>query len=187
MLTTSERTPQSLSTQPMRAIIDSIHLRLEGPRDLTRSLVGRLIFLGLLDTLWGLLITIASVGEIIGGRSAGSDAAVMFAVLKNRLQVPPDGMATNFSTALFSPACSRAGCRRDGIERENPTARGPILDDSPAARGAIGQEAADTFLLEAGTVQVDLQPMLHTPDRRLGPGLIDLLSARTAKRFYTAG
>ncbi len=106
MLAKSERKPQSLSTQSMRSILDSIHLRLEEQRDLSRYLVGLLIFLGLLGTFWGLLITIASVGEIIAGMSAGSDAAAMFEVLKTRLQLPLSGMATSFSTSLFGLACS---------------------------------------------------------------------------------
>ena len=106
MLSKSERKPQSLSTQSMRSILDSIHLRLEEQRDLSRYLVGLLIFLGLLGTFWGLLITIASVGEIIGGMSAGSDAAAMFEVLKDRLQLPLSGMATSFSTSLFGLGAS---------------------------------------------------------------------------------
>ena len=106
MLSKSERKPQSLSTQSMRSILDSIHLRLEEQRDLSRYLVGLLIFLGLLGTFWGLLITIASVGDIIAGMSAGSDAAAMFEALKDRLQQPLGGMATSFSTSLFGLGCS---------------------------------------------------------------------------------
>lgn len=106
MLAKSERKPQTLSTQSMRSILDSIHLRLEEQRDLSRYLVGLLIFLGLLGTFWGLLITIASVGDIIAGMSAGSDAAAMFEALKDRLQQPLGGMATSFSTSLFGLGCS---------------------------------------------------------------------------------
>jgi hypothetical protein len=106
MLSKSDRKPQSLSTQSMRSILDSIHLRLEEQRDLSRYLVGLLIFLGLLGTFWGLLLTISSVGQIIAGLSAGSDALAMFDVLKTRLQQPLSGMATSFSTSLFGLAGS---------------------------------------------------------------------------------
>lgn len=106
MLQRSERRPLSLSTASMRSILDSIHLRLEEQRDLSRYLVGLLIFLGLLGTFWGLLRTIASVSEIIGGLTAGSDAAAMFEILKDRLQQPLSGMATSFSTSLFGLAGS---------------------------------------------------------------------------------
>lgn len=106
MLKRSDRRPLSLSTASMRSILDSIHLRLEEQRDLSRYLIGLLIFLGLLGTFWGLLRTIASVSDIIGGLTAGSDAAAMFETLKDRLQAPLSGMATSFSTSLFGLAGS---------------------------------------------------------------------------------
>ena len=106
MLGKNERRPVSLSTASMRSILDSVHLRLEEQRDLSRYLVGLLIFLGLLGTFWGLLKTIGSVGEIIGGLSATGDAVSMFEALKTRLQAPLSGMATSFSTSLFGLAGS---------------------------------------------------------------------------------
>lgn len=106
MFAKSERRPHSLSTVGMRSILDSVHLRLEEQRDLSRYLVGLLIFLGLLGTFWGLLKTIASVSDIIGGLSGGGDAVAMFETLKTRLQAPLSGMATSFSTSLFGLACS---------------------------------------------------------------------------------
>ncbi len=102
----SERKPQSLSTASMRSMLDSIYLRLEEQRDLSRYLIGLMIFLGLLGTFWGLLRTIASVGDIIGGLTAGGDALAMFDTLKTRLQAPLAGMATSFSTSLFGLAGS---------------------------------------------------------------------------------
>ena len=102
----TERKPQSLSTASMRSLLDSIYLRLEEQRDLSRYLIGLLIFLGLLGTFWGLLRTIGSVGDIIGGLTAGGDALAMFDTLKTRLQAPLAGMATSFSTSLFGLAGS---------------------------------------------------------------------------------
>jgi hypothetical protein len=96
-----DRKQHSLSTASMRSLLDSIYLRLEEQRDLSRYLIGLLIFLGLLGTFWGLLITIASVADIIGGLSAGSDAMAMFESLKVQLREPLSGMATSFSTSLF--------------------------------------------------------------------------------------
>jgi hypothetical protein len=102
----NERKPQSFSTASTRTILDSVYLRLEEQRDLSRYLIGLLIFLGLLGTFWGLLITIGSVSEIIGGLSGGIDAAAMFETLKTSLQRPLSGMATSFSTSLFGLAGS---------------------------------------------------------------------------------
>jgi hypothetical protein len=106
MLKKSADRPLSLSTAGMRSILDSVHLRLEEQRDLSRYLIGLLIFLGLLGTFWGLLATIASVSDIIGGLTAGGDALSMFDALKTRLQAPLSGMATSFSTSLFGLAGS---------------------------------------------------------------------------------
>ena len=106
LLSQSERKPQSLSTASMRSLLDSVYLRLEEQRDLSRYLTGLLIFLGLLGTFWGLLRTIASVSDIIAGLSAGSDALAMFDSLKTQLREPLSGMATSFSTSLFGLAGS---------------------------------------------------------------------------------
>ena len=95
-----------LSTASMRSLLDSVYLRLEEQRDLSRYLIGLLIFLGLLGTFWGLLHTIASVADIISGLSAGSDAVAMFESLKTQLRAPLSGMATSFSTSLFGLAGS---------------------------------------------------------------------------------
>ncbi|MBD8527635.1 flagellar motor protein MotA [Pseudomarimonas arenosa] len=106
LLSQGERKPQSLSTASMRSLLDSVYLRLEEQRDLSRYLIGLLIFLGLLGTFWGLLQTIASVADIIAGLSAGSDAVAMFEALKTQLREPLSGMATSFSTSLFGLAGS---------------------------------------------------------------------------------
>ena len=45
----------SLSALSMRSMLDSIHSRLDESRDMSRYLIGVLIFLGLLGTFWGLL------------------------------------------------------------------------------------------------------------------------------------
>jgi len=106
LLSQGERKPQSLSTGSLRSLLDSVYLRLEEQRDLSRYLIGLLIFLGLLGTFWGLLRTIASVADIIAGLSAGSDALAMFDALKTQLREPLSGMATSFSTSLFGLAGS---------------------------------------------------------------------------------
>lgn len=97
----------SLSTLSMRSILDSIGSRLDEARDISRYLVGLLIFLGLLGTFWGLLETINSVGETIGSlNTQGSDSLVVFEELKSGLEAPLKGMGTAFSSSLFGLAGS---------------------------------------------------------------------------------
>jgi len=101
-----ERAKFSLSTQSLRSVLDSVYLRLEESRDLSRYLVGLAIFLGLLGTFWGLLVTIRSVADIIGSLGVGTDPAAMFTALKENLKEPLSGMSTSFSTSLFGLASS---------------------------------------------------------------------------------
>ena len=106
MLSGRERSKFSLSTTILRSLLDSIYLRLEESRDLSRYLVGLAIFLGLLGTFWGLLVTIRSVADIIGSLGVGTDPAAMFNQLKEHLKEPLSGMSTSFSTSLFGLASS---------------------------------------------------------------------------------
>jgi hypothetical protein len=92
----------SLSTMSMRALLDSIQSRIEESHDLSRYMIGLLIFLGLLGTFWGLLNTINAVGDTISGLSGSSaDPAVLFEDLKSGLVTPLSGMGTAFSSSLF--------------------------------------------------------------------------------------
>ena len=61
------RNRQSMVLSPlsMRSLLDSLASRLDESRDLSRYLVGLLIFLGLLGTFWGLLATVTSIGNAI--------------------------------------------------------------------------------------------------------------------------
>lgn len=106
MLAGRERGKTALSAQSMRTILDSVQARLEESRDLSRYLIGVAIFLGLLGTFWGLLITIRSVADIIGTLGVGNDALSMFGQLKHNLQQPLGGMSTSFSTSLFGLSSS---------------------------------------------------------------------------------
>jgi hypothetical protein len=106
MLDGRERGRTALSAPSMRTILDSVQLRLEESRDLSRYLIGLAIFLGLLGTFWGLLVTVRSVSDIIGTLNVGNDAVTMFGALKENLKEPLGGMSTSFSTSLFGLASS---------------------------------------------------------------------------------
>lgn len=91
-----------LSPLSMRSLLDSLASRLDESRDLSRYLVGLLIFLGLLGTFWGLLETVQSIGGAIEGLDVtSSQSATMFDQLKQGLQKPLQGMGLSFSSSLF--------------------------------------------------------------------------------------
>jgi len=92
----------TISTLSMRSILDSIGNRLDESRDISRYLIGLLVFLGLLGTFWGLLQTIGSIGDTIQSLDGGSgNTNDVLDALKSGLSEPLDGMATAFSSSLF--------------------------------------------------------------------------------------
>jgi len=54
-LLADRKSSQKLSAMSMRSLLDSIAARLDEGREISRYLIGLLIFLGLLGTFWGLL------------------------------------------------------------------------------------------------------------------------------------
>ncbi|NOG69208.1 flagellar motor protein MotA [Roseicella sp. DB1501] len=95
----------SLSAPAMRSVLDGIASRLDESRELSRYMTGLLIFLGLLGTFWGLLLTIGSVSDVIGNMSVGSgDLNQLFTQLKSGLAQPLKGMGTAFSSSMLGLA-----------------------------------------------------------------------------------
>ncbi len=92
----------TLSAPAMRSLLDSLDSRLGEGREISRYLTGLLIFLGLLGTFWGLLLTVGAVSDVIGGMSVGSgDLNALFEQLKTGLGRPLRGMGTAFSASML--------------------------------------------------------------------------------------
>ena len=107
MLGEQREDKMSLSTLSLRSLLDSLAMRLDESRDLSRYLIGLLIFLGLLGTFWGLLATVGAVADVIGNLTIETGNIVdVFANLKSGLESPLAGMATAFSSSLFGLAGS---------------------------------------------------------------------------------
>jgi MotA/TolQ/ExbB proton channel family len=95
----------SLSAPAMRSVLDGIASRLDEQREVSRYMIGLLIFLGLLGTFWGLLLTIGSISDVIGNMSVGSgDLNQLFNQLKAGLAQPLRGMGTAFSASMLGLA-----------------------------------------------------------------------------------
>nr|WP_246386682.1 flagellar motor protein MotA [Gluconacetobacter sacchari] len=106
MLATRNRADRLvLSTPAMQSMLDSLSSRLDEGRELSRYMTGLLIFLGLLGTFYGLLLTVGSIADVIGSLSVGSgDLNAMFDQLKTGLAKPLHGMGTAFSGSMFGLA-----------------------------------------------------------------------------------
>lgn len=96
-----------LSPITLRSLLDSLASRLDEARDISRYMIGLLIFLGLLGTFWGLLQTVSAVGETIRSLNISTaQSGTVFEELKAGLEAPLAGMGTSFSSSLFGLAGS---------------------------------------------------------------------------------
>ncbi|MGB7205042.1 MAG: flagellar motor protein MotA [Anderseniella sp.] len=96
-----------LSPITLRSLLDSLASRLDEARDISRYMIGLLIFLGLLGTFWGLLQTVAAVGDTIKSLNISTaQSGTVFEELKAGLEAPLAGMGTSFSSSLFGLAGS---------------------------------------------------------------------------------
>ncbi len=96
----------AISSQTMRGILDSIAVRLDEAREISRYMTGLLVFLGLLGTFWGLIDTVGSVGNVINNLKVGGDTGAVFDSLREGLAAPLSGMGISFSSSLFGLAGS---------------------------------------------------------------------------------
>ncbi len=95
-----------LSPQILRLVLDSVATRLDEGRETSRYLTGLLVFLGLLGTFWGLLLTVGSISGVIGSLQSGGETSALFNDLKTGLAQPLAGMSLAFTSSLFGLAGS---------------------------------------------------------------------------------
>jgi hypothetical protein len=95
----------SLSAPAMRGVLDGISARLDESREISRYATSLLIFLGLLGTFWGLILTIGAVANVIGEMNVGTgDVNMLFNQLKAGLAQPLAGMGIAFSSSMLGLA-----------------------------------------------------------------------------------
>ncbi|MCU0890087.1 MAG: flagellar motor protein MotA, partial [Rubritepida sp.] len=129
--------------------------RLDETRELSRYMVGLLIFLGLLGTFWGLLLTIGSVADVIGSMSVGSgDLNALFNQLKTGLARPLEGLAGALVLGFMDLTAGQAQNRFTneleewlaGLTRLSSTPSGPEGDGSiPAYVNALLEQTAENL------------------------------------------
>jgi len=98
-----------ISAGTMQTLTDGIDTRLDDQKSLATYITGLLVFLGLIGTFVGLMVTLASVGKIIGDLDlSGGGGTEVIQKLMNNLKTPLQGMATGFSSSLFGLITSLA-------------------------------------------------------------------------------
>jgi len=167
-----------LSPLSMRSLLDSLASRLDEARDISRYLIGLLIFLGLLGTFWGLLDTVTSVGATIRSLDVSTaESGTIFEELKSGLAAPLAGMGTSFSSSLFGLAGSLV---LGFLDLQASQAQNRFYNDledwlssiTDIAAGDAGQFTVPQYLrLDLSHIQKSIESINHTLDEALAdPG-----------------
>jgi len=101
-----QRARQALTASSNKSILDSVAMRIDESRDITRYIINLLIFLGLLGTFWGLSLTVPEVVNTIRSLQPGEDGSLNFDQLMQGLESQLDGMGTAFASSLLGLAGS---------------------------------------------------------------------------------
>lgn len=96
--------PKKISANTLNGMLEMILLRLDDSRESVRYITNTLIFLGLLGTFWGLILTVGGFAELIGNLNF-SDETVLQS-MQAGLSRPLAGMATAFTSSLMGLAGS---------------------------------------------------------------------------------
>jgi hypothetical protein len=160
----------TMSALSMRSLLDGIATRLDERKELSRYLIGLLIFLGLLGTFWGLLETVQSVAGVISSLSVTQgDVGAMFTNLQRGLQAPLTGMGTAFSASLFGLAGSLV---LGFLELQASQAQNRFYNDLEDLLSSVSRlPTGSGFMSETGDTQTSvpayLQALLETTAENL--------------------
>ena len=89
----------NLTESGLRGIMDAILVRLEDDRESIRYITNTLVFLGLLGTFWGLILTIGGFADLI--RNLNFNDETVLQTMQAGLSRPLGGMATAFTSSLL--------------------------------------------------------------------------------------
>lgn len=93
-----------ITTANLNELLELVSSRIEEERDSVRYITNTLIFLGLLGTFWGLILTIGGFAELLF--TLDFESASVMQNMQNGMAVPLSGMATAFTSSLLGLAGS---------------------------------------------------------------------------------
>lgn len=96
--------PKQISATTLNNMLDIILLRFEDTRESIRYITNTLIFLGLLGTFWGLILTVGGFADLIGNLDFADESVLL--TMQSGLSRPLSGMATAFTSSLMGLAGS---------------------------------------------------------------------------------
>lgn len=95
-----------LSASNLTELLDLVSIRIEEERDSVRYITNTLIFLGLLGTFWGLIITVGGFAELLINIDFSDETVLQ--TMQMGMAGPLSGMATAFTSSLLGLAGSLA-------------------------------------------------------------------------------
>ena len=93
-----------ITTSDLTELLDLVSIRIDDERDSIRYITNTLIFLGLLGTFWGLILTVGGFAQIMMNLDFADDLVMQN--LQANMAVPLAGMATAFTSSLLGLAGS---------------------------------------------------------------------------------
>ena len=95
-----------LSASNLTELLDLVSIRIEEERDSVRYITNTLIFLGLLGTFWGLIVTVGGFAELLINIDFSDETVLQ--TMQMGMAGPLSGMATAFTSSLLGLAGSLA-------------------------------------------------------------------------------
>lgn len=96
--------PRRIMASALNGMLDMIQLRFDDARESVRYITNTLIFLGLLGTFWGLIITVGGFADLISNLNFNDESVLQ--AMQAGLAGPLSGMATAFTSSLMGLAGS---------------------------------------------------------------------------------
>ena len=91
--------PKRISATTLNGMMEMILMRFEDSRESVRYITNTLIFLGLLGTFWGLILTVGGFAELISGLDFSNESVMQS--MQAGLSRPLTGMATAFTFLCY--------------------------------------------------------------------------------------
>lgn len=95
-----------ISTETLSELLDFVSIRIEDKRDSVRYVTNTLIFLGLLGTFWGLIVTVGGFANLLLSIDFADEYVLQN--MQSNMAGPLSGMATAFTSSLLGLAGSLA-------------------------------------------------------------------------------
>jgi len=94
----------NMTTSELNELLELVSVRIDNERESVRYITNALVFLGLLGTFWGLLLTLGGFAQMI--MNINFDSETVLQTMQNNMSVPLAGMATAFTSSLLGLAGS---------------------------------------------------------------------------------